>query len=395
VRVWDTASGAELCRIAAHADDIDAAAVSPDGLQIASCGHDRSVRFWDLHSGAPLGELAGHGDEVEWVAWDPAGLRVATASLDARVRIFDVADRRCERVLAGRNRAVTAVAVSQDGSLALLQGDRTLRVLDRELRERGAVPDAHARTCRALAWLPGDRALLTAALDASARLWSLPGRGAPALAASWELSAPCHALALDPRDGRFAAGLDDGSIELRRLSDGALLESAREHAEPVYALAWSPDGAWLASGSRDTRIRLRASDGSGSRCVGGHADPVLCLAWSADGSRLASGGRDSIGRVWDRAGALRCELRGHRLTLWGIGFSPDGQQVASSSFDTDVRLWDAASGACLAVLRGHAREVSSLCWARDGRLVTGSRDGTVRVWDARAHCSRVVVPHAA
>jgi WD40 repeat protein len=289
---------------------------------------------------------------------------------------------------------VSAVAVARSGALALMQGDRTLRVFDAGLQPLGAVQDAHARAARALVWLPRSDALLSASLDATARLWSVPGRGAPQAAATWALSGACHALALEPGGARFAAGLDDGSVEVLRLSDGAALGSVREHAEPVYALAWSPDGAWLASGSRDTRIALRSADGSQSRCLVGHRDPVICLAWSRDGARLASGGRDAVGRIWDRSGHCRVELRGHRLTLWGIGFSPDGTQVATSSFDTDVRIWDSASGACLAVLRGHSREVSSLCWARDGRLVTGSRDGTVRVWDVAGQTSRVVVPHA-
>ncbi|HXZ86270.1 MAG TPA: WD40 repeat domain-containing protein, partial [Myxococcota bacterium] len=299
---------------------------------------------------------------------------------------------RCVRILPGRNRAVSALAVADDGALALLQGDRTLRLFDRELRPRGAAEDAHARASRALVWLPGSQALLSGSLDGTARLWKA-GSGEPRLAASWRLSAACHALALEPGGERFAAGLEDGSIELLRLADGARLGSVRAHAGPVYALAWSPEGSWLASGSRDTRIVLYAADGS-RRCLGGHRDPVLCLDWSADGARLASGGRDAVGRIWDRAGRCLAELRGHRLTIWGIGFSPDGRRIATSSFDTDVRIWDASDGRCVAVLRGHTREVSSLCWARDGRLLTGSRDGSVRVWDAAGRCSRAIVPHA-
>jgi WD40 repeat protein len=252
--------------------------------------------------------------------------------------------------------------------------------------------DAHARAARALVWLPGSRALLSGSLDATARLWRAEA-GDPQLAASFRVSAGCHALALEPGGEGFAAGLEDGSIELLRLGDGARLGSLRSHSEPVYALAWSPDGSWLASGSRDTRIVLHASDGS-RRCLTGHRDPVLCVSWSPDGARLASGGRDAVGRVWDRSGHCSAELRGHRLTIWGIGFSPDGRRVATSSFDTDVRIWDASSGRCVAVLRGHSREVSCLCWARDGRLLTGSRDGSVRAWDAAGDCSRVLVPHA-
>jgi WD40 repeat protein len=59
-----------------------------------------------------------------------------------------------------------------------------------------------------------------------------------------------------------------------------------------------------------------------------------------------------------------------------------------------VRVFDADTGECKAVLNGHTREVSALCWAADGRLVTGSRDGTLRVWDVDSRRASVVLPHA-
>ena len=73
-------------------------------------------------------------------------------------------------------------------------------------------------------------------------------------------------------------------------------------------------------------------------------------------------------------------MRAHAHDL-GLAFSPDGRWLATSSFDTSVRIFDAASGAPRAVLEGHTREVSSLFWSADGALWSGSRDGTVRLWD--------------
>ena len=73
-----------------------------------------------------------------------------------------------------------------------------------------------------------------------------------------------------------------------------------------------------------------------------------------------------------------------------MAFSPDGMRIVSGSDDNTVRLWDAASGAQLAVLRGHEDEVNSVAFSPDGtRIVTGGGDtfinlpGEVKVWDAQ------------
>jgi WD40 repeat protein len=66
-----------------------------------------------------------------------------------------------------------------------------------------------------------------------------------------------------------------------------------------------------------------------------------------------------------------------------VAFSPDGGRIVSGSYDKSVRVWDAASGAELACLSGHEEPVTSVAFSADGgRIVSGSLDNSVRVWDA-------------
>ncbi|KIO10424.1 hypothetical protein M404DRAFT_129403, partial [Pisolithus tinctorius Marx 270] len=76
-------------------------------------------------------------------------------------------------------------------------------------------------------------------------------------------------------------------------------------------------------------------------------------------------------------------LHGHTSGVTSVAFSPDGKRIVSGSWDKTVRVWDAERGVQLgSPLEGHTSEVISVAFSPDGkRIVSGSRDKTVRAWD--------------
>jgi WD40 repeat protein len=301
--------------------------------------------------------------------------------------------------LAGGLNPIYAVAITSDGQFAAcaranrifiyhLPAQQLVRCLtDPQLLKAGLYNKpgvAHRASVHSLAFSP-DGGLLASGAYREVKLWRRP-KNAEKLRLASVARKSVSAVAASPDGQWFATGGDDGRVHLWELASGKRLKNLPALEGEVRGLKFSPDGAKLCSISTDKTLRICEVPG-GKIVAQAHTDSELnALVWLADDD-LATGGADRLIHLWhlDTAGhslAPVKELGGHEGAVTALDVVPSARQIVSGSSDGSLRLWDVEAGKVIREMR-HGGPVTAVAVRLDGRrFASAGTDKTAKLWEA-------------
>lgn len=162
------------------------------------------------------------------------------------------------------------------------------------------------------------------------------------------------------------------------------------HSDVIFRIAWSPDGKFLASPSRDKTIKVWSLDtGELYRNLQGHTLRVNSVAWSRNSNQLVSCGSDGIIALWDFKKdspqinqIKKFTSNSDVIPVFDIAWDSETGLFAAACKDGNVRLWSSKHNGTVRNLAGINAYINCVVWSPNGKfLAAASGDKKVRLWE--------------
>jgi WD40 repeat protein len=332
VEQWDSSRWAEAPQpravLRGHGSWVWSLAFSPDGHTLATGSNDQHIRFWDTRTGKCEADFHAHAGLVTSLVFTPDGKSLGSASNDGKAKLWDAATHKLLVTYAGHTAPVERLAVaprpsgcpktlataSMDGNVKLWDLGTGKEIATRETWPSYAVvfaPDGKTLAASGRKW-QGSQAedivrVLTA--DLTQEIAVLRGhRGR------------IRSMAYAPDGKVLATGSEDGTIKLWDAATGKELKTLTGHRSKVFTVAFSPDGKLLASGgggwaypappNQPSEVKLwDVTTGKALVTLSEPGNMVFAVAFSADGATLATANYDTTAKLWAVASLIPQEAR--------------------------------------------------------------------------------------
>jgi WD40 repeat protein/serine/threonine protein kinase/tetratricopeptide (TPR) repeat protein len=416
--LWDVSTRRVLRSITWNGGDLSFARFSANGKVIVA-GGQQQTQFWDATTAKPLGAPIRFQNSAGWVIPNPNGEMLLKGEWNSgrgrnEVQLFTLKDKAPVgdpiptpvavnlyvqgdmNVLFSPDGKYLVTKERLQGQAALVQAasmPEELRIWDTATGKPLGKPLGPFYALSAVAFSSGGKMLLATQWNRNLdhfeiQRWDVEtGKPVGAIPLG---QAPALVLAVGP-DGKTVAVMNPQEIRLFDALTGRRLGQALRLPAMFTAVAFSPDGKLLLTGSNDQTARLwNAATGARLGEPLRHGSPVRAVAFSPDGRTALTQGMDNTVSLWDLTVRLGTPLR-HSGKVNAVAFSPKGDLCVLGGADGTVRLWDPAKHRPVGKPLHHPGPVHAAVFSPDGKLLltgcapnpTGALpgEGEARLWE--------------
>lgn len=431
-----------------HESAVFAVAFNPNEMQLVSSSGDKTIRIWDLQNGSCIKVLFEHNYQVNDIAFAPDGLTMASASSDRTIRIWDTKTWNCIDTIKASSYSVTCIAFSHDGKLLISASDYdpSIRIWNARTGELIKTIEGDYYHVSTIEFSANDKCIYAA--GGGCVVYTIDVGTGQCLQRLVGHNRWIHSVDISSNGELLVSGSDDKSIRIWDLKSGQCIGTLLGHNESVRSVSFNGRGDKILSSSYDNTICVW--DVKTKVCLQkiiGHTNGIHCAKFSPSERYVASCSIDKTVRVWDfQANNLIQEIEFPDAEDGLIGspsaiFTHDNQYILSNGLTRDyvhgLQAWDANNfdllmnckghsftagyhtstnngedfvmhegnviyirnikyGFIETELVGHTDLVNSALYSYDNnRIVSASRDSTVRLWDAHTNnCIATFVGHS-
>ncbi|OAX32965.1 WD40 repeat-like protein, partial [Rhizopogon vinicolor AM-OR11-026] len=237
-----------------------------------------------------------------------------------------------------------------------------------------------------VAFLSGDKYIITCSRDDCLQVTD--AKTGKLVGDPWQdrESSQICAIAVSPNGKFVATGSKDGRIRLWTWNGktAKIVARSKRHTAAANCLRWSPhdNGVYIASGFDDGRVAVWQVVVVG---VCSNPDQVPCATWvqTADGHAIVTGSTDGKLRMrYPENRTYYLDVNAHSDRICAVVPSPDKRILASASYDRTLRVLDLKAKPLIGPPLKHSAEVTCAAFAASGTLLAaGTSDGMIYVWD--------------